>query len=104
MNNVKKELEMVAEIRRRWKDAGGYRNGARYSKRDDIVREVGLPYTLVQDVRDDLGNVLRNYRYRWTSKWNKGSLYLQETEAGNRQYRSMDAALDALERVLRANI
>lgn len=103
MNNVKKELEMVAEIRRRWHEASGL-GGAHYSTRDDIVRKVGLPYTLVQDVRDDLGKVLRNYRYRWTSKWDKGSLYLQETEAGNRQYRSMDAALDALERVLRNNI
>ena len=104
MTTIQDELNMVAEIRRRWNDARGCRNGACYTKCDEIVRQVGLPYYLVQDVRDYTGKILSSYRYRWSGTWDKGALYINETVAGNVQYRSMDLALDALERVLRNHI
>lgn len=72
-----------------------------FSTVQDAFLDSKLPYTLVQVWRDDLGNYLRNYRYRWTSNWNSAaSLYIQETKAG-RAYKSMWDAMDALEEVLR---
>lgn len=74
-----------------------------YSTVSEILYQKKLPYTLEQEWRNDLGKYIRNYRYRWTSKWNSpASLYIQETEAGRRSYGSMGAALDALERVLKS--
>ena len=67
----------------------------------DIITNSGLPYRLVQDYRDFTGKVTRHYRYRWTSTYNSpASLYIQETDAGRVQHRSMDAAIDALRKVL----
>ncbi len=75
-----------------------------YSSVFDIIVDSCLPYELVQDWRDDLGKYTRNYRYRFTSKWNsKASLYIQETDAG-RQHRSMGEAFDSLQRVLEAHL
>ena len=72
-----------------------------FSTVQDAFLDAKFPYTLVQVWRDDLGNYLRNYRYRWTSKWNSAaSLYIQETKAG-RDYKSMWDAMDAIEEVLR---
>ena len=72
-----------------------------YSTVRDALFESKLPYTLEQEWRDDLGKYLRNYRYRWTSKWNsEASLYIQETDAGRYSYKSMWKAMDALEKVL----
>lgn len=71
-----------------------------YSTIDSILAESGLPYQLVQDWYDDCGKSLRNYRYRFTSKWGSdAALYIQETEAGKPR-KSMWDAMDALERVL----
>ena len=71
-----------------------------YSTVSDILRESGLPYTLVQDSRDMLGMPLRDYRYRFASRWSSPAmLYIQETEAG-RQHRSMGDAIGTLRGVL----
>ena len=71
-----------------------------YSTVQDYLLDSKLPYTLEQEWKDELGNTLRNYRYRWSSKWNSpASLYIQETAAG-RSYDSMWEAMDALEKVL----
>jgi hypothetical protein len=73
-----------------------------YSTVDNILTNSGLPYTLTQEWTNDLGEYVRNYRYRWTSKWNSpASLYIQETAAG-RSYGSMKAAINALEKVLKS--
>ena len=71
-----------------------------YTTVEKILSNSGLPYHLVRDDRDYLGNPVRNYLYRFSSNWcSSASLYIQETLAG-RQFASMRQAIDALEFVL----
>lgn len=75
-----------------------------YSTVDEILRNSGLPYLLVQEFKNDLGEHVSGYRYRFTSKWDSSAaLYIQETMAG-RQFCSMGKALDVLEMVLRDHL
>ena len=72
-----------------------------YSTVRDILDKNGVSYDFIQDGFDFTGKFSQNYFYRWTSKWTSpAALYIQETVAGRRQYRSIGEALDALETIL----
>lgn len=67
-----------------------------YSTISDLLMKSGLPYTLEQSWKNDIGEYSRNYLYRFTSKWDsEASLYVQETSAG-RLHKSMWDAMDDL--------
>ena len=71
-----------------------------YSTVSDILEGASLPYTLVQDYRNMLGEHISGYRYRFTSRYpSNAMLYVQETDAG-RQHKSMRGAIEALRRLL----
>ena len=94
---IERELDQLSTARRQMCSR------MHYETVSGILEKSGLPYKLVQEDHDDCGLPLKHgYRYRFTSDWNgPATLYIQETKAGRQAQRSMGAALDGLEMVLR---
>ena len=72
----------------------------------DILHESGLPYRLVQDWYDFAGTPFKHgYRYRFESSYDSPAmLYVQETDAGRIQHRSMHDAIAALRGLLESRL
>ena len=88
------ELKQLAEVRTQ------VSSRMHYDTIEGLILASGLPYQLVREGCNDLGEIVHGWRYRWTSKWTSGAaLYIQETEAG-RQVQTPRQALDLLQRVL----
>lgn len=95
---IKRELEML-------KDAVRACPGYRYLRWETLTRELekrDFPYTLEQTSRDDLGRISMKNLYYWRSRrWEKGALYINETEAGRKMVKGVRNAVEALRKVLR---
>lgn len=68
----------------------------RYESIDRALERIKFPYRLVQTW--DRGR----YLYNWTGDWDKGAIYVQETECGRRPVPGIQKAVAALRRVLSA--
>lgn len=99
VDGLKRELDQLIEARRH------IRRAMRYNGVVDALEKAGLPYRLVQDTHNTLGEPLSwGYRYRFTSDWDgPAMLYIQESIAGM-QHKTMNQAMDTLEWVLERRI
>lgn len=89
---IAKELAMLDEAQAKATNACYFR----FESFSRALDEVNFPYTLVQTwERNVRGNL-----YYWTGKWDKGSIYVQETEAGRKCVHGIRNAIAALRNVL----
>lgn len=72
----------------------------RFETLDRALEKVDFPYELVQTSRDDLGRHAWKLLYYWRTKsWERGALYINETEAGQSKPGTQNA-VDRLRKVL----
>ena len=80
--------------------------GYKYLRWESLTRELekrDFPYTLEQSWVDDLGRHSRKNLYYWRSRsFEKGALYINETEAGRKMVAGIRNAVEALRKVLEA--
>ena len=93
------ELKKLAEA---VKNVPGYRY-LRWETLDRELEKRDFPYTLEQTNRDDLGRISMKNLYYWRSRsWERGALYINETEAGRKLVTGVRNAVEALRKVLEA--
>ena len=95
---ARKELEKLAEATREC--------SCIYMRWETLTRELekrDFPYTLEQTNRNDLGKWSGKNLYYWRSRsWERGALYINETEAGSKMVTGVRNAVEALRKVLEA--
>lgn len=96
---ARKELEKLAEA---VSDCPGFRN-LRWESLTRELEKRDFPYTLEQTNWNDLGKWSRKNLYFWRSRsWERGALYINETEAGSKMVTGVRNAVEALRKVLEA--